>query len=106
MPKKPNSEIRTDLLDIALNMDAQADLLRAQAEDLETIAQALRDEADELRNAPPGKPRAEPIPSGITRAVVIAVKARAFAGEAVSDIAAHYGFNQGRVTDIINGKYD
>lgn len=106
MPKKPNADIRTDLLNLALDMDAQADLLRAQADDIETLAQSLRDEASELHNAPVKKPRAKAVPSGITRAVVISVKARAFAGEASSDIAAHYGFNQGRVNDILNGKYD
>lgn len=106
MPKKPNAEIREALMLLGGDLFTKADALRDQAAELDEIASFLMDEANELHNAKPGKPRAEPVPSGITRAVVIAVKARAFAGEAASDIAARYGFNQGRVTDIINGKYD
>lgn len=105
MPKKPNSEIRATLLNLISDIDGQVDLLRAQADDLEMMATRLRDEANELYNAKPLKPRAKNKSPKVTKAMARAIRTMASMGIASDQIAANFNINQGRVTDALNGKY-
>lgn len=106
MPKKPNAEIRAVITDRVHALVNYADALRSAANAIEQLSRDILMEADELKNTAPLKPKAKPVSSGITGAIVRSVKARAYAGEASSEIAAHYHFNQARVNDILRGKYD
>jgi hypothetical protein len=92
MPKKPNAEIRQNLRDYA--------------HALINIASELQSEADALQNAKPLKPRTKKHAPKVTKAMARNIKALAMVGWPSADIAAHFGVNQGRVTDVLNGVYD
>ena len=106
MPKKPTSEIREGLVYLGNLLFAQADLLRGQAAELDEIAGYLMDDANELHNAKPLKPRTKKHAPKVTKAMARNIKALAMIGWPSADIAAHFGVNQGRVTDVLNGVYD
>lgn len=106
MPKKPNSEIREGLVRLGELLFAQADLLRGQATELDEIAGYLMDDANELHNAKPLKPRARTKSPRVTKAIARTIKTMAAMGIASDQIAAQFNINPGRVTDALNGKYD
>lgn len=105
MPKKPNPEIRAALIEHAHRLLGQADELKSYADKLEQTAHGILTEADELHNAKPLKPRTKKHAPKVTKAMARNIKALALAGWPNADIAAQFGVNQGRVTDVLNGNY-
>lgn len=106
VPKKPNAEIRNVLLVLADQFADGANLLREMAEDTDELVAQMRREIDELHNAKPLKPRAKNKSPKVTKAMARSIRAMANMGIANDQIAASFNINQGRVTDVLNGKYD
>jgi DNA-binding NarL/FixJ family response regulator len=92
MPKKPNSEIRAALREIAAT--------------LRDLAATLDSQVEALHNAKPQKPRAPDKAPHITKRMAKNIRYLAMCGTSNADIAAVYKINQGRITDVLNGKYD
>lgn len=120
MPKKPNSEIRSDLHEIIADLNIEAGFIRDTLKDLDRIkswlasradyideiAAWIDQEADHLHNAKPLKPRARIKSPKVTKAMARTIKTMAAMGIASDQIAAQFNINPGRVTDALNGKYD
>lgn len=119
MPKKPNAEIRNSLYEIIVDLDIEATFIREGLKDLDRLKEWLEgraamiteiatwidQEAEHLSNAKPLKPRAKNKSPKVTKAMARNIKALAMAGWSAADIAAHFGVNQGRITDVLNGNY-
>jgi len=105
MPKKPNAEIRRIITSRVHALVNYADNLRSVADAVEQLSRDILLEADELKNAKPLKPRTKKNAPKVTKAMARNIKALAMAGMSSADIAAHFGVNQGRITDVLNGNY-